>query len=197
MADLAELHRLAQNRIAARTLLAMRAIWPLLDRQALDATAPRWLAAALPIVSRQRATSAALAASFLTASKAQALGADATLDIELADVIDARAVATSLTVTGPVALKRSARNLVPFATALDRALATSSAAAMRHALNGGRATITRTVAADRHAIGWRRLASANSCDFCETLRGNLYREATATFDAHDGCACSAEPVWAF
>lgn len=196
MADLAELHRIAQSRIAARTLVAMRSVWPLLDREALDATTPRWLTAALPIIAAQRAASADVAAAYLTRSKIEALGGDATLDPELAAEIDPRRVATSLTVTGPVALKRSARNLVPHATALDRALGTSSAAAMRHALNGGRATVLRTVASDPHATGWRRTASGNSCDFCSVLAGRVYREATAQFDAHDGCACSAEPVWA-
>lgn len=197
MPELAELHRIAQSRIATRTVLQMRQVWPLLDREALDATTTRWLTAALPIITTNRTASAETAARYLAAAKAESLGAGATLEPELASTINPRAVATSLTVTGPVALKRAARNLVPFATALDRAEGTSAASAMRHALNGGRATILRTVASDPDAVGWRRVTSGRACEFCSMLagRGAVYREATATFDAHDGCSCSAEPVW--
>lgn len=198
MPDLTENHRLAQARLGALTIVAMRAIWPLLDREHLDDTTSAWLAAALPIIARHRRTSAQLAGAYLTAHKAEALGAGATIDLDLASDIHTPAVATSLIVTGPVALKRSARNLVPFATALDRALATSSASAMRHALNGGRATIARTIGADPDAAGWQRVTSGHACKFCQTIadRGAVFREAIAHFDAHDGCSCSAEPVWA-
>jgi hypothetical protein len=38
----------------------------------------------------------------------------------------------------------------------------------------------------------------HACDFCEMLadRGAVYGEASADFEAHDHCSCSAEPVFA-
>lgn len=198
MPSLAQQHRIAQAAVGARTVLALRAIWPALDRSNLDATAPDWLALALPIVAHQRAISAEVAAGYLIRHKVSALGAGATLDIQLAATIDPPAVVTSLMVTGPIALKRAAANGVDLAVALERANGTSSAAALRHALNGGRTTIADTTIADPDAAGWRRVASGNGCAFCQMLadRGGVYRDESAHFAAHDGCSCSAEPVWA-
>lgn len=198
MPDLTELHRIAQARIGERTVDAMRTVWPLLDRTALDATTTRWLSAAAAVVAENRLLSAKVAAGYLTAHKAEALGADAVITPRLASAITPRAVATSLMVTGPVALKRAARNGLPFAIALERAFGTSSAAAMRHALNGGRSTISRTIGDDDDADGWRRVTSGRACKFCTEIAatGELFRETSAYFAAHDGCACSAEPVWA-
>lgn len=47
-------------------------------------------------------------------------------------------------------------------------------------------------------VGWRRVGSGNLCDFCAMLvsQGTLYdAESDADFEAHDGCTCTAEPVW--
>lgn len=47
-------------------------------------------------------------------------------------------------------------------------------------------------------VGWRRVSSGSGCGFCAMLesRGAVYkRERSAGFSAHDGCSCTAEPVW--
>lgn len=47
-------------------------------------------------------------------------------------------------------------------------------------------------------VGWRRVSSGSGCSFCAMLesRGAVYRrERSARFQAHDGCSCTAEPVW--
>jgi hypothetical protein len=77
---------------------------------------------------------------------------------------------------------------------LTQALGTAG----RLALNGGRDAIVASVAADPAAAGWQRIASGGACDFCRMLagRGPAYKgERTASFEAHDHCACSAEPVY--
>lgn len=77
---------------------------------------------------------------------------------------------------------------------LTQALGTAG----RLTLNGGRDAIVASVEADPRAIGWQRIASGGACDFCRTLagRGPAYKgERTASFQAHDHCACSAEPVY--
>jgi hypothetical protein len=42
------------------------------------------------------------------------------------------------------------------------------------------------------------VTSGNACDFCSMLadRGAVYGEASAEFEAHDHCSCSAQPVYA-
>lgn len=68
----------------------------------------------------------------------------------------------------------------------------------RVVLQPGRDTITSNVRADPEGRGWRRVAHAESCDFCLMLagRGGVYRsDKTSAFSAHDRCRCTAVPSW--
>lgn len=195
---LTEAHRLAQVRLGALTVDQMHTIWPLLDPTDLDGSFARWLRAATPVVGRQRATSARLAANYLTAFRVLELGADVPAIVPtLSEVVAADQLATSLLVTGPVSIKRAMIRSVPLAKAVDVAEAASSATGMRFALNGGRETLVATVNADREARGWTRVTSGNACAFCSMLadRGGVYTEASGDFAAHDGCNCGVEPSY--
>lgn len=57
-----------------------------------------------------------------------------------------------------------------------------------------RLTITQSSIADPSSRGWMRVG-VGECDFCQMLldRGAVYSEATADFEAHDNCHCSAVP----
>lgn len=196
--ELTKLQQAAQLRLAARTIWLMRSVWGLLDTADLDATFQRWLKVAVPVVQTNRVASARLAAAYLAAFRLAELGSAEGLPVVLAAPADVKAVTTSLLVTGPWSVKKAMTSGVDLARAVDVAEARSSAAAMRHVLSGGRETIVGTVAADRQALGWARVASANSCAFCAMLasRGPEYgSEDTAAFEAHDGCQCGAEPVY--
>jgi hypothetical protein len=195
---LTETHRVAQVRLGARTIAQLRAAWGLLDPVDLDATYERWLKVAIPIVQSNRAVSARVAAAYLAAFRRVELGTLDGLSVVLAAPADVKAVTTSLLMTGPWSMKTAMTRGVALAQAADVAEARSAAAAMRHTLDGGRATIIDTVAADRQALGWARVASANSCAFCAMTasRGPDYgSESSASFEAHDGCQCGAEPVY--
>lgn len=51
---------------------------------------------------------------------------------------------------------------------------------------------------DAACVGWKRIARGpQSCKFCRMLadRGAVYKQATATFAAHDDCLCTAAPVF--
>jgi hypothetical protein len=68
----------------------------------------------------------------------------------------------------------------------------------RLVLGGGRQTITRTVVEDPVALGWMRVTSDDPCVFCRMLasRGATYKtERSATFQPHDHCACTPEPLY--
>lgn len=190
---LTEAHRLAQARIGARTVQAMAGIWPLLDPRSIDASLSRWLRAALPVIQAQRATSARVAANYFQAFKAIELGT-AQAPIVLAGAANNDALVTSLLVTGPYRLKQAMSVGVPLLNALSNAEASSAAAGMRITLNGGRETLTATAAADPQAKSWIRVASGSACAFCTELAGEPTVEDT--FQAHDGCTCTAEPVFA-
>ena len=66
----------------------------------------------------------------------------------------------------------------------------------RSVANQYRDTIRENSVRDKAAVGWQRVG-APRCDFCRMLisRGAVYTEATADFDSHDHCGCSAEPVF--
>jgi hypothetical protein len=198
-AQLTELQRAAQLRLAAQTISQMRAAWGLLDPADLDATFEQWLRVAVPVVQANRVVSSRLAGAYLAAFRHVELGSiAASVPVVLAAPVDVKAVTTSLLVTGPWSMKTAMTRGVARDQAADVAQARTAAAGMRHALDGGRTTILDTVAADRHALGWARVASGNACAFCAMVasRGPDYTsEATANFEAHDGCQCGAEPVY--
>lgn len=197
-ANLTELQRTAQLRLAARTVAQLRSAWGLLDPADLDATFERWLRIAVPVVQANRMASSRLAAAYLSAFRKAEIGTVADLKVVFAAPADVKAVTTSLLVTGPWSVKTAMTNGVALDRAADVAEARAAAAGMRHALDGGRSTVIDTMAGDQQALGWARVASGNACAFCAMVasRGPDYTsEASANFEAHDGCQCSAEPVY--
>jgi hypothetical protein len=198
-ARLTEAHRLAQARIGVQTAAQMVTAWSLIDPNRLDNTTPDWLRVSLTFLQNQRNQSTQLAAAYLRAFRQLELGELVPpARILFAGSLDIAAATTSLTVTGPVSVKRAMTAGSDLAEAAQTARANTARSGMRHALGGGRDTITATVEADRFALGYRRVTSGGACDFCSMLagRGAVYSGRTSKFDAHDGCSCSSEPVYA-
>lgn len=191
---LTEAHRLAQLRLGAQTVLQLKAVWGLLDVEDLDGTFEDWLAVVAPIIDNGRSASADLAGAYIEGQRLLAVGRR--FPAVLAGELDRRALVTSMMVTGPVSIRSNAARM-PLAAAADLALGRTAAAGMRHVLNAGRETITATVKADPRAAGYQRVTSGNACDYCSELEesGALFGEDAVEFDAHDGCACTGEPVY--
>lgn len=195
---LTEAHRLVQARLGAQIVEQIIASWPLLDLDNLDSSFERWLRTVMPLIRSQRALSARLGANYLDRYKKLELGPTARLPLLLADQLPVEAVTTSLLVTGPLSIKSAMTRGVNLATASENALTRASGAALRHVLDGGRSTITDTIAADRQALGYARATSGRPCHFCAMLasRGPVYKsEATGGFKPHDACHCEPEPVY--
>lgn len=194
---LTEAFRLAQARLGAQTVQRMFSIWSLLDPSNLDLTFERWLTAALPIIEASRQTSSLLASNYYTLLRGMELGIADPFTPVLAAAASVEQVTTSLLVTGPIAIRSSLGGGVLFSQAVDLAQTKSAAAAMRHALNGGRDTVMRSMNADSRSLGWARAAAGDACGFCAMLasRGPVYSTETVGFEAHDHCSCSAEPVF--
>lgn len=178
--------RLFRSRQAAlRALLeeGLRRAWPLLDLQRVDATFPVWVRQVAPIVSGQRAISAMLAARYL-----QDLG----VAVTLAPTVPADVLVSSLNITGPVSIKQAMIAGRSLELAASNAFTASTAAAVRHVLEGGNETVRVSGIADPNVSGWRRVVSAGACGYCREREG-VYM-TTADFNCHDGCNCSVEPV---
>lgn len=197
-ARLTEAHRLSQTSIGVRLSAEMLLLWSLVDTKQLDRTVPQWLAAAMALIQVRRIESVRLAASYLTAFRTLEAPAAVPFRPILATSLDTLAASTSLRVVGPISVKRAMAAGRSLARASEVASTNTARTAMRHALEGGRDTIAATVRADPSVRGFRRVTSGDACKFCTMLagRGAVYSGATATFQAHDGCSCSAEPVYA-
>lgn len=183
---LTEQHRILQRRLAALTVAQMRQLWRLLDPENLPASSEDWLTATVAMIERNHAASAALSARYFVQFR-QTEVRDGAFQLPPAPILNREQATTSLTVTG---ISRVAEGK----TAVD----TAAAAAVRLALNGGRGMLVDAVEADPVALGWIRVTDGDPCAFCALLasRGPTFKSrGSAGFQAHDSCACTAEPVY--
>lgn len=193
-ARLTRAQREAQLRLRAGLLRELALLWPLLDVQRLDETFPAWSAAVSTLVRMRYDNSAGIAARYLASFREAELGR--ALHVTPAGRMPARQLATSLLVTGPVAVKRLRRGGLDAVAAGRQAFVLHSGSASRLALAGGRQTINDSVKSDRRARGFERVTSGgNSCAFCEDLAGQGVSEDTEPA-FHDHCACTIEPAYA-
>lgn len=191
-------HRLAQVQIGTETVQQLQAVWPILDPTNLDGTTDDWMQVALAVIKNNRQASAELAATYMEVFRQLELGAISDWRAVQVLTFDIQQLSTSLRVTGPVRIKQGVAAGEPLPTAVSTAEATSAAAGLRHALNGGRETIFTSGGADRKVLGYARVTSGNPCAFCAMLAGRgpvYFSEETADFQPHDGCACFPEPVY--
>lgn len=195
---LTEAHRQGQVAINARTAARLVVVWRAIDPDRLDQTAEAWATAALAVIRDARAGSAALAARYMTAFRTAEIGGAAAALVRPAPRVPADRAAAVLRITGPVAIKQAVARGVLRDRAVRDARARSTGEAIRQVADGGRRTVLDTVRADPQALGWARVASSQACAFCRMLssRGSVYgAEATADFEAHGGCGCTAEPTY--
>jgi hypothetical protein len=162
-----------------------------MDWTNLDRTYPAWATAVAALVAKHRVTSTNLAAAYLRAFRAAA-GVGGTARVVLAEPVPAPQLDTVLKVTAVYSAKKATARGVSADQAMAAAFARSSGAISRLVLGGGRDTITSTLDADPRATGWERVTSGNPCRFCADLAGH---PSSTSFQAHDGCGCSAEPVY--
>lgn len=182
-------HRRAQVALRAATLRDYLALWPLWTGE------PRSFAnlvtAAIPLVRAQHRLSAAVAAAYYQSFRA-AEGAAGTPTTRMAS-LDAEVFAGTLYVTGRDMTRAAiAAGQAPQA-AMRTALIRTSGTVGRFALAGGRDTLVASVREDPRASGHRRVLSGGACDFCQTLASSGVTDAD--FQAHDHCACTAEPAF--
>lgn len=188
------------NALRARAVADVVRLWPALDPTDLEASWPALERALQLLVLSGRQEAAALAAGYITAFRALEGAAGAAAVVSGAPV-SAEQLATSLRVTGPVALKRAVSLGLTHEQAAKTALVQVAGSVSRLILNGGRDTIHRSIQADRQALGYARVASGGACAFCAMVasRGPVYKsQATARggeHGYHDHCNCGVEPVY--
>lgn len=194
--QLTQVHRRQQLALRQSTMAEMRRLWPNLDWARLDATYPQFAGMVAEMVAKNRRTSSGLAAAYLRAYRV-ASGLDGDVRIVVPQVVNIEQLDAALHSTTVAAAKKSATQSVPAAVAMHNALTVASGAMSRLVLDAGRESVTRTIQSDGDALGWQRVLGGGGCDFCRMLagRGDVYSKGTSTFEAHDHCGCTAEPVY--
>lgn len=188
-------HRAQQLLLGKATRDSIAKVWPLLDWAHLDDSYPEFARFVQQLIRRNRQDSAALASMYLKQAR-RAAGLSDEQKVILAAEFIVEQFEASLQATSIAALKTSAANGVDPLVASGNALTMTGGSMSRLVLLGGRQTITQTTTADPGIVGWQRVG-VGKCDFCQMLlgRGAVYSEASADFEAHDSCGCSAEPVY--
>lgn len=188
-------YRSANLALRAGSLRDFLKLWALLDPQRMDETFPGWSVAASTLIDRDRRRASGLASAYLKATRrGSGVAGDATV-ILASSAPDAQ-VRSSLATTARAGYYTALRTRTE-QEAAKVALVRASGAATRLILDGGRSTITRSLAADPLGTGWRRVAGVGACKFCLMLtgRGAIYSAETADFSSHDHCGCTVEPVY--
>lgn len=202
MAETAEGNALtAQNRSAQLALRAavirdVTSLWPLWTPGRV-AEYGRFTDVAMTLIAARHQDSAGLGAAYYRAFRAVE-GARGPDTPRMPPRLTARDMLPALRVTGLSGVMRALRAGFSVQAASRSGLVQVAGAAGRLVLSGGRDVVLASVGADGAAAGWRRIASGGACEFCAMLagRGPVYKgERTADFQAHDHCACSAEPVF--
>lgn len=193
--------RAEQVTISQRLLKRIREIWPLFDPERIDETWPLVLGPVGEAVAEEHTAASDVAISEYLA--ARAVAGVAGIFVPRPAALAVAAVRTSLTVTGPVAMKIALRAGATPRRASKLALVQFQGAATRHALAGVRQTTLQAVSEDAEVRGWARLPKADACPFCLLLatRGGVYKsKATALTEQsgqsyHDHCGCVAQPIF--
>jgi hypothetical protein len=193
-------HYEAQLGIRARVLRQLWLVWALFSPDDIESSWERIEPAVLALTLGGAQQSAALSATYYRMLR-QIRGVRGEAPVRLAQ-LRPEDVLFFLMLAGPrtaQALRATGRLDV-----FEQTFATLAGQVARSVLDGGRQTITDSVAADRQAVGYTRLTGAKPCAFCAMLasRGPVYKTAASAEqrsrdnDAyHLHCACTAEPVY--
>ena len=188
-----EVHQLGQSLLVADLTSAVSAhAWPTFDPAAIEASLPRLLAVILALIRGYGGASASHATTFY-AEQRRSAGIPGRPPVRVPPDPPTAQVAAQI--------KWAVGGLYGDVQPTTLAAAQSNVARVTETLvlDKGRTAILDAVAADKVATGWARVPEAGACSFCLLLatRGAVYKsEASSAFDAHNGCHCHIEPLFA-
>lgn len=214
-------YRQAEDRASLALVLAIQTLFlRVIDPLSIQTSAAAFINRAVPLVVQARARSITLAMAFYSRFRAvESPGLPAISFPTLPD-LPRDQIVTSLSVTGPVALRNRLSKIQALTTSpqppallVQRAMTSSAAgaagAAGRHARDGGRDLIEQASKADPVSIGYVRITRGrDTCYYCAMLasRGPVYKndsfdESDPRFigpgnaKVHDHCHCNLAPVY--
>lgn len=189
-------HREQQLALRALVIRDITRLWPLWSPGRV-ATFGRFADLAVTLIAARHLESAGMAAAYYRAFRAaEGIGGEDTPRMPAR--LTADDVVPSLRATALAGTMRAVRSGFSPQAASRSGLVQAAGSAGRLTMNGGRDLVLRSVGADRRAKGWVRVTAGGACGFCAMAasRGAVFKsDRTASFLAHDHCACSAEPVY--
>lgn len=222
-ARLTEAHRTTQAKTGALVAYAAARLWMKTVKPGnLEETTSAWMRLVRALLLQQRKKSIATTRVYYPAFRKLEIPGEPMFTMPQIETIDDEEIFTSLRVTGPIAYQKAVKRVnelkdhgAPLTPELEKSLLdeafesaskTSSAAAMRLAIDGGRDQMLEASRSDKLALGWARVTQADPCYFCAALasRGfdygkNAFAESNSLFvgagkaKVHDGCQCTMEP----
>jgi hypothetical protein len=194
---LAQRHMVEQVKDASIVQAALSVAYDrLLDPSDLDGTFPTFVRYAVPLIQVARGRGSLRADRFYSAART-ASDLSAAIPAVPAQGLNLVAATAALRVNGPVKVKQKIAAGENPARAVALAKVTTLNAAKRLSLEASRNRLISLTKADADARAWARVSDGAPCAFCAMLvsRGPVYSESTAYFETHNGCGCSAEPVF--
>ncbi|MGW7053127.1 VG15 protein [Streptomyces sp. NPDC054887] len=199
----ADRNRRAQRGLTRMLVRDMRGLRRLIIPSRLQVTVPDWIEAVRALVDQYGTASASLAADYYEAERVAAR-VTGRFTVPLLDPPPDEQVQSSLRWATKDIWERDPDDPAttdaqrePLDTRLAQAEKKARAVAQKLVTDQGRGTVQEAVRQDRHAVGWARTAALGACHFCKALaiRGMVYKQETAGFQAHDSCHCGAVPVF--
>jgi hypothetical protein len=197
-ARLTQQHRARQVAVRAAALRDLTHLWRAVDPTDLARTiGPFSEGAGVAIQARHR-DSAALASRYFRAFRA-AEGVRGLMTIVAGDAPALELAAGLVRGAGLAGIIRARRAGFSTDAAARRGLVRAAGTTSDLVLSGGREVVTQATSADPATQGgrWQRVTSDEPCSFCAALaaQGPVFTAETADFEAHDHCACQAEPAY--
>jgi hypothetical protein len=197
-ASLAEQFRMQQAYASTQAMLAILAVWGLLDLRDVRSSWPAVRTGIAALVRDGFTTAARDALAYYEQARLAAGVAEELPPLAIPELPPPELLSATLDATGPYTLLAKVKAVEPVQQAAQSAGVRMSGAASRLILNGARQAVLQSVDTDAKAVGWMRVTASDPCAFCAMLasRGASYRsEASAGFKAHNHCRCSAQPVF--
>lgn len=186
-------HRQAQLALRAGALRDVQRLWSLVSASDLAGSFSEFAELAYPLIVARHRESAGLASTYYRLLRAVEGSVAGEPPVVLAERPGRDEVIGNLHVTGLSGIFVAVKSGFSPQAALQNGLVRTMGSAGRMVLKGGRDTISATTGADRRAVGWRRVTSGGSCEWCNNLAAEGIHSAGGGFEAHDHCACAAEP----
>ena len=194
---LTERHRRLQLTLSAQALRDLFQLWSTVDPTNLRETIGPFTRAGAVIVRAGRQASAAAASRYYVTFR-QLEGVGGQLVVTLAAPPELDVVEGQLRGAGLAGVVRARERGLGVEAASRNGFVKLAGSAASLVLGGGRETLLGAVHSDREALGYQRVTDASPCAFCRMVasRGAVFKsDASAAFQAHGHCGCTAEPYF--